>query len=194
MKPNASLKSRKVNCRVMASRFFASLQRGSLASALLRAFPVSFSAMVATSRASIVPRIALREPLAKPVAALTLHESPPVDPASRTINGSPLRRLLLLPGGPDVLVTQYRHDCRNGGPRPRDLPVVSGPDFRRQLGRRRAVDGVARARLHGAPVRLRGGARVRAHLHGARVRRVDTRRHAAADRRRCPARAHPRGA
>src|SRR5690242_16951032 len=186
MKPNASLKLRKVNCRVMASRSFASLQPGSLASALLRAFPVSFSAMAATSRVSIVPGIALREPLAKPITALTLHEARQLilRPDDQR---QPIATPLLLPGGPDVLVAQYRHNRRNGGARPRDVPVVSGLDFRRKLGRRRAIDSVARARLHAAPVRLRGGARVRAHLHGARVRRVDARRHAAADRRRCSA-------
>src|SRR6476619_6341752 len=110
MKPNASLKSLKVNFLVMASRSFTSLQLGSLASALFRALPVSFSAMVATSRISIVPRIALRQPLAKAIPAPTyLHESPPVDLASPNDQRQPIAPSLLLPGGLDVLVAQYRH-------------------------------------------------------------------------------------
>ena len=55
----------------------------------------------------------------------------------------------------------------------------------------RAAGGLAVARLPAAAVRLRGGARIRPHLHRARVRRVDARRDAAADRRRRAARAHP---
>src|SRR5262249_61857367 len=49
MKPNAALKSWKVNVRLMASRPFTSLQPWSLASAALRALAVSFSGMVGTS-------------------------------------------------------------------------------------------------------------------------------------------------
>src|SRR2546425_4816420 len=51
MKPKASLKSLKVNFLLMASRPATSLQPLSLASAALRALPVSFSAMICTSRA-----------------------------------------------------------------------------------------------------------------------------------------------
>ena len=54
--------------------------------------------------------------------------------------------------------------------------------------------GLDRAALHDAAVRLRGRARIRPHLHGARLRRGDARRDAAADRRRGAARAHPGGA
>src|SRR5215475_2718575 len=149
MKPKASLKSLKVNFRVMALRSFTSPQPGSLASALLRALPVSFSAMVATSRVSIVPRIALCRPLAKAIPALTYLRARQLilRPDDQR---QPIAPPLLLPGGPDVLVAQCRHHRRNGGPRPRDLPVVSGLDFRRELGGRRRDDGVARTRVHGA--------------------------------------------
>src|SRR6516165_6078168 len=86
----------------------------------------------------------------------------------------------IFPGGPDVLVAQYRQDCRNGSSRPRHVPVVSRLDLRRQLGGGWPGDGLAKPCLPGAPVRLRGGARIRPHLHGPRLWRVDPRRDLAA--------------
>src|SRR5215813_11199824 len=61
-------------------------------------------------------------------------------------------------GGYDVLVAQYRQDRRNGGPRPRHFPVVFGLDLRRELGRGRTAGRLARPRLSGALVRVRGSA------------------------------------
>ena len=65
----------------------------------------------------------------------------------------------------------------------RELRLRSGPAGR-----------LVRAPVHGAPVRLRDRARIRPHLHGARIRSVDAGRDAAADRRGGAARAHPGGA
>jgi len=58
----------------------------------------------------------------------------------------------IFPGGPDVLVAQYRQDCRNGSSRPRHVPVVSRLDLRRQLGGGWPGDGLAKPCLPGAPV------------------------------------------
>src|SRR5215813_10866439 len=146
MKPNASLKSRNVNFLLMASRPFTSLQPLSLASALLRAAPVNFSAMVGTSWS---PRLC--------------HESPSAGHSQRRPERLPNQKSragrLVCCGGPDVLVAEYRHDRRNGGACARHFPVVSGLDFCRQLGHGRSGGGLARTRLPGAAVRVRGGAR-----------------------------------
>src|SRR5262245_63952811 len=101
MKPNASLKSLNVNCLVMASRPFTSLQPESLASAAVRALPVNFSAMVGHLTINpIVPRIGPHEPLAKTARTPTL---------SARAGWLFLVADRIPPGGPDVLVPQYRH-------------------------------------------------------------------------------------
>src|SRR5262249_5567701 len=185
MKPNASLKSRNVNCLVMASRPLASLQPGSLASALLRAVPVSFSAMVGTSWS---PRLCHASPPAghsqrRPERLPNREESRPIGlpPPNALIDRRRRGRALSSPGGPHVLVAEYRHDRWNGGACARHLPVVSGLDLRRQLGLGRGGRGLARTRPPCALVRPRGGARIRPHLHPPRLRPVDPRRPAASD-------------
>src|SRR5262249_251224 len=164
MKPNASLKSRNVNCLVMASRLLASLQLLSLASALLRAVPVSFSAMVGTSWS---PRLCHESPSAghsqrRPERLPNREENRPIGlpPPNGLIDRGRGGRALSSPGGPHVLVAEYRHHRWNGGACARHLPVVSGLDLRRQLGLRRSGRGLARARLLGALVCVRGGARI----------------------------------
>src|SRR6516225_8367837 len=83
MKPNASLKSRNVNFLLMASRPFTSLQPLSLASALWRAAPVNFSAMVRTSWS---PRLC--------------HESPSAGHSQRRLERLPKSRAQPAAEGP----------------------------------------------------------------------------------------------
>src|SRR5215831_16918698 len=148
MKPNASLKSLNVNFLVIASRPSTSLQPSSLASALLRVLPVSFSAMAMTS-APIVPRMRPRRPLANTARTPTYRlKGRPVGPPTRSDAA----------GDYDVLVAQYRQDRRNGGPHPRHFPVVFRLDLRRELGRGRTAGRLARSRFSGAVVRVRGSA------------------------------------
>src|SRR5262249_23109789 len=114
--------------------------------------------------AAIVPRMAPRQPLAKAPRALTyLPESRRADLPPRSIGRRSMTPRWISPGGSDVLVAQYRQDRRNGGSHPRHFPVVSRLDLRCQLGSGRTGDGLAKPRLPGAPVRLRGGARIRPH-------------------------------
>src|SRR6516162_1978857 len=108
MKPKASLKSLNVNFLLMASRPFTSLQPLSLASALWRAAPVNFSAMVRTSWS---PRLC--------------HESPSAGHSQRRLERLPKSRAQPAAEGPHVLVVEYRHHRWNGGARARHLPVVS---------------------------------------------------------------------
>src|SRR5215831_16789440 len=83
MKPKASLKSLNVNFLLMASRPFTSLQPLSLASALWRAAPVNFSAMVRTSWS---PRLC--------------HESPSAGHSQRRLERLPKSRAQPAAEGP----------------------------------------------------------------------------------------------
>ena len=186
MKPKAALKSSNVNFLLMASRPLTSLQPVSLASAVLRASPVSFCAMVAyLSMRPIVPEsraAATRKggraylPTAWPSSSCdcdsrcALREAP--CPGRSTSARSPARRS----------ASTSPSCCSWSG--------FSAPSY----GAGGSEAAWTSAHLPAAAVRLRAGARIRPHLHRARLRRRDAGRDAAADRRRGAARAHPRGA
>src|SRR5687768_5611521 len=116
MKPNASLKSRKVNFRLMALRPATSVQRSSLASAALRASSDNFCAMVRTSNEMELATKRLHSPLANQASATTLIHS-------RSLS----------PGRPHVLVAHYRHHRWHGNSRAHHLPAVPGLDLRGKL-------------------------------------------------------------
>src|SRR5205823_716897 len=93
MKPNAALKSRNTNFLVIASRPATSLQPDSLASAALRASPVSFSrAMKASSRGQGIIRFYHIRPAADRGARREQHEA---RDAERRTEQRPARRKIL---------------------------------------------------------------------------------------------------
>src|ERR1700730_3731591 len=177
MNPNASLKSRKVNFLRMASRSFASLQPASLASAVLRASPLSFFAIVCNLvcvTLHVVLCVILYEALALTSAAASAPVIVPLaKPSTRKARTQTLPKLYCLGHrlrGSHALVPEYRYDRRHRRACAHHIPAIPGLDFRRRLCVGRARRGVDRPPVHGAAVHVRAGARVRPHLHGTRLR------------------------
>src|SRR6185437_5521220 len=134
MKPKASLKSRNVNVRVMASRPPTSVQPLSLVKADLRSSGLSFCTMP-----HLLPRNARPSHWVRRDITFV-----GIAPAIR---------------GSHVLVVEYRQSGGHGRPHPPDLPPVSRLDFRGGIRFGRQRGGLGRAPVHGAAVPVCAAAR-----------------------------------
>src|SRR5712672_2528908 len=93
-----------------------------------------------------------------------------------------------------VLVAQYRQHRRHAGSNPYHVPVVPRLDLHLRLRLWRFAGSLVEPCLPGAAFYVRLGARIRSHLHGTRIWRVNAGRNFAADRRRRTAGTHSRKA